>query len=181
MSQRIVEVDFVLNASKWLLGSYGKPKPRKLLTDDEYRRQGEIETQKALEELREFCQSPKCSPWKTLSRLETPKRYNFFSGHSLCCALFFSLNSDSVLRYLWGFEPATVGLPIPHRIASTATEVIPRPLDRGHSIVADVISPVYVLFSARFPFYLVSRTELLTSQTNHDAVMDKVFFQLLLK
>lgn len=51
-----------------------KPVPPRLLTEEEYRIQGEVETRKALEELREFCNSPDCSAWKTISRIQSPKR-----------------------------------------------------------------------------------------------------------
>lgn len=46
----------------------------RLLTEEEYRIQGEVETRKALEELREYCNSPDCSAWKTISRIQSPKR-----------------------------------------------------------------------------------------------------------
>ncbi|XP_063111055.1 nuclear envelope integral membrane protein 1 isoform X2 [Cavia porcellus] len=55
-----------------------KPVPPRLLTEEEYRIQGEVETQKALEELRTFCNSPDCSPWKTISRIQFPKRFADF-------------------------------------------------------------------------------------------------------
>ncbi|XP_076776637.1 nuclear envelope integral membrane protein 1 isoform X3 [Arvicanthis niloticus] len=52
--------------------------PPRLLTEEEYRIQGEVETQKALQELREFCNSPDCSAWKTISRIQSPKRFADF-------------------------------------------------------------------------------------------------------
>ncbi|XP_005079800.2 nuclear envelope integral membrane protein 1 isoform X2 [Mesocricetus auratus] len=55
-----------------------KPVPPRLLTEEEYRIQGEVETQKALQELREFCNSPECSAWKTVSRIQSPKRFADF-------------------------------------------------------------------------------------------------------
>ncbi|KAM6153228.1 nuclear envelope integral membrane protein 1 [Erethizon dorsatum] len=55
-----------------------KPVPPRLLTEEEYRIQGEVETRKALEELRTFCNSPDCSPWKTISRIQFPKRFADF-------------------------------------------------------------------------------------------------------
>lgn len=55
-----------------------KPVPPRLLTEEEYRIQGEVETRKALEELREFCNSPDCSAWKTISRIQSPKRFADF-------------------------------------------------------------------------------------------------------
>lgn len=61
----------VANVFSWRM----RPQPRKLLTEEEYRQQAEIETKKALEELRVFCHSPECSPWKTLSRIKSPERF----------------------------------------------------------------------------------------------------------
>uniref|UniRef100_A0A8D2BBX7 Nuclear envelope integral membrane protein 1 n=1 Tax=Sciurus vulgaris TaxID=55149 RepID=A0A8D2BBX7_SCIVU len=55
-----------------------KPVPPRLLTEEEYRIQGEVETRRALEELREFCNSPDCSAWKTVSRIQSPKRFADF-------------------------------------------------------------------------------------------------------
>ncbi|XP_016085427.1 nuclear envelope integral membrane protein 1-like isoform X1 [Sinocyclocheilus grahami] len=61
-----------------------KPKklePRRLLTEEEYQRQSEVETQKALEELRKYCSSPELNTWKTVSRLQSPKRFaDFIEG-----------------------------------------------------------------------------------------------------
>uniref|UniRef100_A0A8I6G8B7 Nuclear envelope integral membrane protein 1 n=1 Tax=Rattus norvegicus TaxID=10116 RepID=A0A8I6G8B7_RAT len=69
----------------WLYSTYRrmckaseKPVPPRLLTEEEYRIQGEVETQKALQELREFCNSPECSAWKTISRIQSPKRFADF-------------------------------------------------------------------------------------------------------
>ncbi|XP_062398208.1 nuclear envelope integral membrane protein 1 isoform X2 [Sardina pilchardus] len=50
-----------------------KPEPRRLLTEEEYQKQGEIETSRALDELRKFCSSPESNPWKTVSRLQSPQ------------------------------------------------------------------------------------------------------------
>lgn len=55
-----------------------KPEPRRLLTEEEYQKQGEVETYRALEELRKHCASPEFSPWKTVSRLQSPKRFADF-------------------------------------------------------------------------------------------------------
>ncbi|XP_058529557.1 nuclear envelope integral membrane protein 1 isoform X1 [Ochotona princeps] len=70
---------------QWLYITYrrlckatGKPVPPRLLTEEEYRAQAEVETRKALEELREFCNSPDCSAWKTISRIQSPKRFADF-------------------------------------------------------------------------------------------------------
>uniref|UniRef100_A0A7N4V525 Nuclear envelope integral membrane protein 1 n=1 Tax=Sarcophilus harrisii TaxID=9305 RepID=A0A7N4V525_SARHA len=60
-----------------------KPIPPRLLTEEEYRIQGEVETRKALEDLRGYCSSPECSVWKTISRIQSPKRFaDFVEGAS---------------------------------------------------------------------------------------------------
>ncbi|XP_077369405.1 nuclear envelope integral membrane protein 1 [Festucalex cinctus] len=60
-----------------------KPEKRRLLTEEEYRKQGEEETLRALDELRKFCNSRECSPWKAVSRLQSPKRFaDFIEGSS---------------------------------------------------------------------------------------------------
>ncbi|OWF35332.1 nuclear envelope integral membrane protein 1-like [Mizuhopecten yessoensis] len=51
---------------------------RKFLTEDEYIKQTNEETTKALEELRSFCQSPKCDTWKVVSHLSTPLKFAKF-------------------------------------------------------------------------------------------------------
>ncbi|NWY21406.1 NEMP1 protein, partial [Aphelocoma coerulescens] len=56
------------------------PTPPPLLTEEEYRLQGEVETRKALAELRSFCQSPEFSAWRTVSRIQSPKRFADFVG-----------------------------------------------------------------------------------------------------
>ncbi|NWW66360.1 NMP1A protein, partial [Ifrita kowaldi] len=56
------------------------PSPPRLLTEEEYRLQGEVETRKALAELRSFCQSPKFSAWSAVSRIQSPKRFADFVG-----------------------------------------------------------------------------------------------------
>ncbi|XP_055973568.1 nuclear envelope integral membrane protein 1 [Sorex fumeus] len=75
---------------QWLYITYrkvrkatGKTVPPRLLTEEEYRLQGERETKKALEDLREYCNSPDCSAWKTISRIKSPKRFaDFVEGSS---------------------------------------------------------------------------------------------------
>ncbi|XP_023690613.1 nuclear envelope integral membrane protein 1 [Paramormyrops kingsleyae] len=58
-----------------------KLEPRRLLTEEEYQKQAEVETQYALAELREFCSSPEFNTWKTVSRLQSPKRFaDFIEG-----------------------------------------------------------------------------------------------------
>ncbi|XP_070695938.1 nuclear envelope integral membrane protein 1 isoform X1 [Pempheris klunzingeri] len=58
-----------------------KPEPRRLLTEEEYQKQGEEETRRALDELRKYCNSPEFSPWKAVSRIQSPKRFaDFIEG-----------------------------------------------------------------------------------------------------
>lgn len=60
-----------------------KLEPRRLLTEEEYQRQGEEETRRALEELRLYCKSPEFNTWKTVSRLQSPQRFaDFIEGSS---------------------------------------------------------------------------------------------------
>lgn len=73
---------------KWILklkGFYMRrfpPKPR-LLTNEEYYQQGAIETAKALEELKNYCNSPDCNQWKTMLKLKNPSRFaSFIEGES---------------------------------------------------------------------------------------------------
>lgn len=54
------------------------PKSRRLLTLEEYERQGEEETSKALDELRLYCSSPEVNAWKITSSLSDPKRFARF-------------------------------------------------------------------------------------------------------
>lgn len=70
-----------------------KPKVR-LLTEEEYQKQGYEETKKALEELRKFCQSPECKPWKVISKLKSPDRFaSFIEGDS------WHVNDQELLEY----------------------------------------------------------------------------------
>ncbi|XP_053173773.1 nuclear envelope integral membrane protein 1 [Scomber japonicus] len=58
-----------------------KPEPRRLLTEEEYQKEAEEETQRALEDLRKYCHSPEFSPWRAVSRLQSPKRFaDFIEG-----------------------------------------------------------------------------------------------------
>ncbi|XP_038020362.1 nuclear envelope integral membrane protein 1 isoform X3 [Motacilla alba alba] len=56
------------------------PTPPRLLTEEEFQLQGEVETRKALAELRSFCRSPEFSAWTTVSRIQSPKRFADFVG-----------------------------------------------------------------------------------------------------
>ncbi|KAK0095415.1 hypothetical protein PV326_008442 [Microctonus aethiopoides] len=59
------------------------PERRKLLSENEYRKQGIRETNKALGNLREYCSSPESNPWKTVLRLKDPIRFaKFMEGDS---------------------------------------------------------------------------------------------------
>ncbi|XP_031421708.1 nuclear envelope integral membrane protein 1 isoform X2 [Clupea harengus] len=74
--------------------------PRRLLTNEEYQNQAEVETSRALDELRKYCSSPDYNHWKTVSRLQSPKRFaDFVEGvpHLLP-------NEVSVHEQEYGFE-----------------------------------------------------------------------------
>lgn len=45
------------------------------MTEEEYQKEAEEETRRGLEELRKHCNSPEFKPWKTVSRLQSPKRF----------------------------------------------------------------------------------------------------------
>lgn len=73
---------FLVNAAYKIRFRFFPPK-RRLMTDDEFLREGLTETKKALDKLRSFCQSPKCDSWKYMSRLKNPKKFaSFVSGDS---------------------------------------------------------------------------------------------------
>ncbi|NWI26514.1 NEMP1 protein, partial [Sula dactylatra] len=70
---------------QWAFAAYrrvqsARPRPISLLTEEEYRVQGEVETRKALEELRSYCKSPDFSAWTVVSRIQSPKRFADFVG-----------------------------------------------------------------------------------------------------
>lgn len=50
------------------------PKPR-LLTSEEFHAQSVLETTKALEELKTYCNSPESKPWRMMTRLKDPQRF----------------------------------------------------------------------------------------------------------
>ncbi|KOC70392.1 Transmembrane protein 194A [Habropoda laboriosa] len=59
------------------------PQRRKLLTENQYHTEGIRETNEALSELKEYCASPKCNPWKTVLILKDPIRFaRFVEGES---------------------------------------------------------------------------------------------------
>lgn len=95
----IIIVLAIYNRPKWignLINSFSFrffPPKRKLLTEEEYYAQGVKETKKALEELREFCRSPKCAPWQVMDTMQSPKRFtNFVLGGS-------HITDDELLSY----------------------------------------------------------------------------------
>ncbi|NXX60391.1 NEMP1 protein, partial [Scopus umbretta] len=72
---------------QWAFAAYRRvqsarlqPSLPRLLTEEEYRVQGEVETRKALEELRSYCRSPDFSAWSVVSRIQSPKRFADFVG-----------------------------------------------------------------------------------------------------
>ncbi|KAG8194045.1 hypothetical protein JTE90_028387 [Oedothorax gibbosus] len=71
-----------IKAIQMLWYRYFPPK-RALLSKEEYIHQGEVETKKALDELRKYCSSPECNAWKTISQLRDPIKFAGFieSGH----------------------------------------------------------------------------------------------------
>ncbi|XP_053560956.1 nuclear envelope integral membrane protein 1 [Bombina bombina] len=71
-------VQWIYSLYKIIVKSRSKPVPPRLLSEEEYRKQGEVETHKALEELREYCNSPEFAAWKTVSRIQSPKRFADF-------------------------------------------------------------------------------------------------------
>jgi hypothetical protein len=51
------------------------PKKRKLLSQDEYVKEGNEYTIKALQELKAYCSSPDCNTWKIVSRIKSPEKF----------------------------------------------------------------------------------------------------------
>lgn len=82
----VFHVVFLLVSSKARRHFYWKPEPRRLLTEEEFREQGEEETRRALEELRRHCNSPEFSPWKMVSKLQSPQRWlqRLHYTHKMC-------------------------------------------------------------------------------------------------
>lgn len=61
-----------------------RPPQHRYLTEGEYYQQGQVETAKALDELREYASSPECDPWRIVSRLQHPDRYAALDWQLLC-------------------------------------------------------------------------------------------------
>lgn len=55
------------------------PPKSRLLSSDEFHAQSVLETTKALEELKTFCNSPESKPWRMMTRLKDPQRFVFGS------------------------------------------------------------------------------------------------------
>ncbi|RWS09776.1 nuclear envelope integral membrane protein 1-like protein, partial [Dinothrombium tinctorium] len=53
-------------------------KPRKFLTEEEYKEEGARETKLALDTLREYCKSPHCDAWKVITVLRDPQKFADF-------------------------------------------------------------------------------------------------------
>nr|XP_045590275.1 nuclear envelope integral membrane protein 1-like isoform X2 [Procambarus clarkii] len=69
------------------------PPKVKWLTEEEYIQEADVETRKALQDLRSFCRSPNCDAWKTVSRLKSPQRFaEFVEGGS-------HLDDEAILAY----------------------------------------------------------------------------------
>ncbi|XP_052804874.1 nuclear envelope integral membrane protein 1-like isoform X4 [Mya arenaria] len=76
------------------------PPKVKLLTEDEYVRQGNEATQAELAKLRDYCRSPDCQAWKVISRLKNPHRFaEFVEGNS------WHVNDEELLEYDSGPDP----------------------------------------------------------------------------
>jgi len=84
-----------------------KREARRLLTEEEYQKQAEEETQKALEELRKYCNSPDISPWKTVSRIQSPKRFEGGKNADfhLTCTRWKRLNIDHCRLFRSSWRP----------------------------------------------------------------------------
>lgn len=49
--------------------------PRRFLTQEEFVSEGKVETERALQELRQYCTSPQCNTWRLVKTLKDPKRF----------------------------------------------------------------------------------------------------------
>ena len=68
---------------KSLFSKSSTPKPfRRYMTEDEYLHQGYVTTEQELKKLRNYCQSPLSSPWRTAEQLKDPKRFASFVNGS---------------------------------------------------------------------------------------------------
>ncbi|KAL8570954.1 hypothetical protein ACOMHN_037814 [Nucella lapillus] len=53
------------------------PPRHRFLTEEEYLAQGEVETKKALDELRQYCCSPDCNAWRVVGCLKSPSHPDY--------------------------------------------------------------------------------------------------------
>ena len=58
--------------------------PRRFLTQDEFVNEGKVETEKALQQLRQYCTSPGCDTWRLVKTLKDPKRFANIILPKLC-------------------------------------------------------------------------------------------------
>ena len=70
-----------------------EPKVR-LLSEEEFNIKAHIESQKAVQQLKEYCQSHQCKPWKIVTRLENPQRFAKFVESSQ------HVSDDELLDYV---------------------------------------------------------------------------------
>ncbi|XP_045209665.1 nuclear envelope integral membrane protein 1-like isoform X2 [Mercenaria mercenaria] len=76
------------------------PPKIKLLTEEEYIIQGNLETKRELDKLRDYCRSPDCQAWKIISKLKSPQRFaDFVEGNS------WHVTNEELLEYDSGPDP----------------------------------------------------------------------------
>lgn len=73
------------------------PPKQKLLTNEEYYEQTVRETTKALENLKNFCNSPEAKPWRVMMKLKDPQRYGYalstvYTHYQVCLLEFLSVD-----------------------------------------------------------------------------------------
>lgn len=64
---------FIRNDANFRLRQF--PPKARLLSSEEFHAQSVLETTKALEELKAFCNSPESKPWRMMTRLKDPQRF----------------------------------------------------------------------------------------------------------
>ncbi|XP_031575216.1 nuclear envelope integral membrane protein 1-like [Actinia tenebrosa] len=82
----VIEKLLVILPKSWIsykVWYYFFPPSQRLLTREEFDSQGVVETRRALDELREYCNSPECDAWKVISRVRNPKRFCAFVNDGL--------------------------------------------------------------------------------------------------
>lgn len=71
------------------------------MTEEEYQKQAEEETRRGLEELRKHCNSPEFNPWKTVSRLQSPKRFTCDVRLYIFMPKLMKKNKRNTLKFLY--------------------------------------------------------------------------------